>query len=178
MDRKLYSLLSEKKETIASRWLDRLIDSYPPDTSKFLRKERDRFANPVGQSLARGIHALVDVLLLEDAPAEELAKPLDAIVRIRAVQELSASQALRFVFVLKEVVHEALAQQREELGPALRDFEQRIDELALLAFEIYLGCKEQLYDIRVREMKRRTAKLVERMNRIYGEQDGQEPPTT
>ena len=33
-----------------------------------------------------------------------------------------------------------------------------------------MGCREKLYEIRVDEIKRRTAKLVERMNRLYPEE--------
>ena len=173
MDSKLHSLLSENKETIARRWLDRVVESYSADSARFMRQERDRFANPVGQRLTRGVHALLDVLLL-GAPDDELRKALDTVVRVRAVQELSASQALGFVFQLKDVVRELLAKQLEELAEGARHaelgaFERQVDHLALLAFEVYLGCKEQLYELRVGEMKRRTAKLVERMNRIYGD---------
>lgn len=165
MDKKLQSLLSEQKDAIVERWLDGLIKSYPADTERFLRGEKDRFANPLGQTLTRGIHALVDVLL-QSGPADQLARALDGIIRIRAVQELTAVQALGFVFGLKDVVHQLCAQaiRAGGLEQAQRDFERQVDELALLAFEIYLGCKSQLYEIRVNEMKRKTAKLVERMN--------------
>ena len=157
--------MSGQKDAIVERWLDRLIKSYPADTERFLRSEKDRFANPLGQNLTRGIQSLVDVLL-QNGPADQLARALDSIIRIRAVQELSPAQALGFVFGLKDVVHELCAQtiRADGLEQAQRDFERQVDELALLAFEIYLGCKSQLYEIRVNEIKRKTAKLVERMN--------------
>jgi len=165
LDKKLHSLLSGQKDAIVERWLDGLIKSYPADTTRFLRTEKDRFANPLGQNLTRGIHALVDVLL-QNGPADQLARALDGIIRIRAVQELSTAQALGFVFGLKDVVHQLCAEaiRAGGLEQAQRGFEREVDELALLAFEIYLGCKKQLYELRVNEMKRKTAKLVERMN--------------
>jgi hypothetical protein len=53
--------------------------------------------------------------------------------------------------------------------------ESRIDELALLAFEIYMQCREKIYECRVNEVKGQreiAMKLLERTNRIL--EKGQE----
>ena len=82
---------------------------------------------------------------------------LDAIIRIRAVQDLTASQAVGFVFLLKPI----LLELQPERNPAARDvplgvlLNDRIDRLALMAFDKYMQCREQLADIRVSEGRRR-----------------------
>lgn len=166
MDRKLHSLLSEHKAAIVERWYDAIIGTYPADTAKFFRKEQDQIANPVGQNIASAARIIVEELLRDSAaPTEKLSEALDTIVRIRAVQQFSAGRAVSFVFALKEVVEQELGAVVDgELRGAFRGFERLVDNLALHAFEIYAGCRERLHEIRLKEMKRKTYKLVERIN--------------
>jgi hypothetical protein len=92
---------------------------------------------------------------------------LEAIIRIRAVQDFSPAEAVGFVFLLKRAVREVLEGASSGSLPAnmQSELEARIDALALSAFEIYTRCREQLFEIRVREAQRRTAALLERFNR-------------
>jgi hypothetical protein len=84
---------------------------------------------------------------------DRIATALDAIIRIRAVQDLTASQAVGFVFLLKPI----LLELQPERNPVLLDvlLNDRIDRLALMAFDKYMQCREQLADIRVNEGRRR-----------------------
>jgi hypothetical protein len=88
---------------------------------------------------------------------------LEAIIRIRAVQDFTPSQAVAFVIQLKQIV-------REELGVGssadLQGLEDRIDEVLLLAFDIYSKCRQKLNDIRVREVKNQVGRLLEKANLI------------
>ena len=94
---------------------------------------------------------------------------LEGLVRIRAVQDFSPAEAVAFVFLLKRAAREVLEDVSEQAQsvPArvLSDLEARIDSLALLAFETYTRCREEIFEIRVREAQRRTAALLERFNR-------------
>lgn len=177
MQTRFDSLLSERRAAIAKRWLEAILQTYPAETSRFLAKERDPIANPVGQTFAREVGPIVDGLVSCGGVDREVFEPhLDPIVRIRTVQDFQAYEALSFILVLKGVVREALAPElgeEPELGAGLLELEGRIDRLLLLAFDIYLGCKEKLYEIRVNEMKRRTNKLMERMNKVYGSAPGE-----
>jgi len=158
------SLLTERKAAVVDRWLATILESYPSQTQKFLVKERDPIANPVGQTFARALGPLFDALLASPGVERAAVEPhLDPIVRIRAVQEFSPSEALSFVFELKRVIR---AELREDAPSGLAAFDERIDKLALIAFEVYLICVKKMYQIRVDEMRRRTGKLMERMNRV------------
>ena len=81
---------------------------------------------------------------------------LDKVIRIRAVQEFSPSQALAFVFSLKEVIREVLGKEIREnhLQDQLLLIEKRIDALALRAFDVYVSCREEVYELRINEVKR------------------------
>jgi hypothetical protein len=178
---KLESLLSQHKAAIVQRWFTALLSTYPAEAAKFLRRESDEIANPVGQTFVSEMESLVEELW-RGFDEQRLRPHMQAIVRIRAVQDFTPTRALAFVFSLKEAIHDELDRKingDRALEGALSQFEQRIDQLSLLAFECYVSCKEKMYEIRVDEMRRRTQKLMERMNRLHGEEEephGEEEP--
>lgn len=164
----LAGFLYQKRKNLSNRWFESIAHSYPPDSSKFLRREKDRFANPVGLSISEGVEAIIDSLL-EGRPATETVDPLDKILRIRAVQDFTPAQAVAFVFSLKGIVREMADREAGELDLAgdLAALERWIDELALVAFNVYMKCREEIFEIRVQEMHNRTSRIVDRLNRIY-----------
>jgi hypothetical protein len=148
------------------RWRSLVFDSYPEEAVRFFRSEKDGFKNPVGQSIHRATEAIFDGALLE-RDVDGVPEALEAIVRIRAVQDFSPAEAVGFVFRLKRAVREVLEGAFPGgLSEGVRsELEDRVDALALSAFEIYTRCREQVFEIRVREAQRRTAGLLERFNR-------------
>jgi len=159
----LIELLAQRRGAIAGKWLDRIVESYPADTARFLKQQRDRFANPVGTTLAKGTTELVDALF-DGKTADALREALEPIVKIRAVQDFSPSAAVAFVFQLKEVVRDMIGGDLldERLRGELDQLERRIDRLALLAFDVYASCREQVAEIRVSEVKRNVAHVLKR----------------
>jgi hypothetical protein len=133
-----------------------------------LREEKDQFANPVGCTISNEIAALYDELL-QGTDTEKLSPFLERIIRIRAVQDFSPSQAIGFIFSLKRVIRDELGSEirKDGIVEELTTFESRIDELALRAFEIYVRCRERVYEIRVNEVKNRTFGLLKRANLLY-----------
>ncbi|MFA5109843.1 MAG: RsbRD N-terminal domain-containing protein [Desulfobaccales bacterium] len=152
----LATLLSEKKSTILGRWLTMIFESYPPETAIFLRKEKNRFDNPVGYRISEGLEGLYDALIHE-FDRERVLTFLDEIIRIRALQDFSPAQALAFIFILKNVVRQELAKEiaGENLAGELQDLESRIDGLALLGFDVYVKRRDKLNEMKVGEMKSR-----------------------
>src|SRR3990172_3811632 len=104
----LMEALAARKDAIVRAWLARTLETYPERTSRLLAQEKDPFRNPVGHALKEALPALFDELL-GAVDAGRLATLLDGIVRIQAVQDFTAGQAVAFVFALKKVI-------REELG--------------------------------------------------------------
>jgi hypothetical protein len=162
----LPGLLQPRRSEILDRWRALVFGSYPEEAARFFRREKDRFKNPVGQSIHRATETLLDGVLLERAK-DGVPEALEAVVRIRAVQEFSPAEAVGFVFLLKRAVREVLTEASPGGLPedARSELEARIDALALGAFETYTRCREQIFEIRVREAQRRTAGLLERYNR-------------
>lgn len=161
----LRDALAARKNAIIQAWLARTLETYPEHTSRFLLQEKDPFRNPVGNTLKEAFPALVDQLIgAMDATA--ITPVLDGIVRIRAVQDFTAGQAVAFLFLLKKIVREALHDEvlRRPAGDGLAAVEERIDEMALLAFDLFMKCREKIYEIKANEAKRRIYVL----ERMYG----------
>jgi hypothetical protein len=148
----LHKALRAQREKIVSLWVDRTLDSYI--SSGFFKTSRDRFANPVGANIREGLGRLYDQLL-EGVLPEKMLAPLDQVIRIRAVQEFSPSQAVAPILELKWVVRKVLGKQRAEGGleTELDGFDLEVERLALLAFDMYTECREQLYRNRIQELK-------------------------
>ena len=157
----LATLLSQKKSAILGRWLTTIYESYPPETAIFLRKEKNRFDNPMGYRISEGLEGLYGALTQEMERAQVLTW-LDEIIRIRALQDFAPSQALAFIFLLKNVIRQELAEeiQQENLAAEILDLESRIDGLALLGFDVYTKRREKIYEIKADEAKRRVSGLM------------------
>jgi len=155
------TLLSQKKAAILGQWLAMIYESYPPETAIFLRKEKNRFDNPAGYRLSEGLAGLYNVLL-QEMEREQIMACLDEIIRIRALQNFTPSQALAFIFLLKNVIRLELAEEirTENLAVELLDLESRIDGLALLGFDVYTKRREKIYEIKADEAKRRVSGLM------------------
>jgi len=161
--RRLATLLSAKSPTILEKWLDILLGSYASETVLFLKKGKDPFANPVAHQLTRGLKDTLAVLV-ENQETEAAAAALDEVIRVLALQELPPSQALAFIFVLKQVVREELAPELKDpsLAPELVELESRIDGLTLLGFDGYMRRRERLYEMKLNEMRSRISGLLRR----------------
>ncbi|HLA77135.1 MAG TPA: RsbRD N-terminal domain-containing protein [Vicinamibacteria bacterium] len=160
----LAGFLTEHRPAILERWRQMIFDSYPPEAARFLRGERDRFHNPVGYTILRGTEVVFDGFVL-GRETGSVAEALEAMVRLRAVQDYSPSQAVALVFWLRRVIRQHLREYPvgAELRQELLGLEDRIDQLALSAFDLYMGCRERIFEIRTQEIKRRTASLWQRL---------------
>lgn len=161
---RLASLLEENRETILGRWFELIAETYPGVTSQFLVKQKDRFRNPVGHAITESIGPIYDQLV-SALDTDRLRDALDGIIRIRSVQDFTPSETIGFMFGLKGVIREVIGDQIQ--GPEgwndLSDLESRIDRVALLAFDKYTECREQLHQVRNREIQNRAMKVLKRV---------------
>jgi len=160
------NLLLQNRSAIVQKWFDRIVKTYPANSQKFIEQQKDRFANPVGSIILQGIEGLYEELLRE-MDSEKVTKYLDPVMRIQAVQGFSPSEALSFIPSLKKIVREELSREIQErrLFEELGEFESKIDRLTLLAFDSYMKCREKIYEIRVEELRNRSVKVMERIQR-------------
>jgi hypothetical protein len=139
---------------IAELWLERILRTCPH--ADFLAAERDPFRNPVGHTIRKSVAALVGELSL-CMNRDHVREALDPIMQIRAVQDLPPSQALEFLFQLKDIL------RQHGTGDAEGLLDNRIDDMALMAFDLYLKYRERTYAARANEARRRVYVLEERL---------------
>ena len=158
----LKSLMQERKDAILQRWLRDTMATYAKDTFLFLGKQKDPFANPVGHSLRTGTQGVLESLL-EGMDPEKICGHLNEIIKVRAIQDFSPSQAVSFVFLLKTAIRAEIKEAADrELREELAELEAQIDQIALFAFDIYVKCREHVYELRVNEVKRNVSAIMER----------------
>lgn len=169
LENNLKGLLTERKAGLVKKWFEGVVETYPADSAAFLRNTAAQFTNPVGYTFSQGLDGLFDALIKGMMPDSVVAF-LDSIVRIRAVQDFTPSQAVSFIFHIKKVVREELKTEISDrnLGSELAEFDSAVDDLALFAFDLYMKCREKLYDIRAREAERATFRLLQKAQLISG----------
>ena len=159
--------LAKKKDAIVKDWFKRVSRTYAPDTAQFLNSVQDPISNPIGQSLSVGLAGLFDQLLA--GPDKETVRTyLDPIVRIRAVQDFTPSQATAFIFILKSVIRDHLKKELRDSRTvrSLIAFESKIDSLSLFAFDIYVECREKIFDLKANVERNKVYKAFRRAGLI------------
>jgi hypothetical protein len=134
----------DTSQAILERWVSQTIESYPAQMHSFLRSEDDPFRNPVGNAIKENLGALVRELM-GTMDRDAIISSLGAILRLRAVQDLPPTEAVRFIFDLRAIVHEVT-------GKVDQTLQSRIDSLALTAFDQFMICREQIAELRIKEI--------------------------
>lgn len=155
------SFLQNNLSPVLANWNELALELYPAETVRFMKRQKDRFQNPVGHATSTALDDLLRGLADGKQPVE-MGEALDRLVRVRAVQDFKPSAALRFVFLLKRALREQAV--KEELDD-LAQFDATVDALVLAAFDRYEKCREKLFEIRAEEYKRQTASLLMRAER-------------
>jgi hypothetical protein len=160
----LRSLLQERRTALCERWLDAVLAEYGELTATRWRKERDPFANPVGFELSKGLPRILDAVLDGAEPAPAAVKALEALVKIRSIQDFTPSRAVGFVALLRGAIRDELGKELAEGAgrEALALIEGRIERLTYLAFDMYVRTREQLHRIRQDELRRSVASILRR----------------
>jgi len=147
--------IKKNKSLFLKEWFRATINTYPKDSAKILGKDSNRFDNPVGAITRESIENILD-LLTNKFTQEALEKALDPIIRIRAVQAFTASDAVSFIFALKKIGEDLLEDSH------LRQFDRMVDEIALAGFNKFMKCKEEIFLLKSTESKRRIHRAFER----------------
>ena len=149
---KLTEALEGHKKEILSLWTERTLNSYT--SPGFFKKEKDSFANPVGANTKEALQVIFD-LLVKNAEQPDYADPIDQIIRIRAVQTFTPAQAVAPLLELKWVIKQVFS-AKKETKPLLSELDSLdcdIDRIALMGFNKYMECREQIYSCRIQEIK-------------------------
>ena len=140
------------REKIVRKWVEYTLSTYK--SSEFFIREKDKFSNPTGANIREGLEKLFD-LMSKGADPEEFKKPVEQIIRLRAVQEFTPAQAVAPLNAVKHITRDILAADKERsvFIKDLYDFEFAVDLAVLAAFDIYMESRERLYQVRINELK-------------------------
>jgi hypothetical protein len=155
-DAELREFITERKGDIGPRWQQLVLETYPPETFRFLRKKKDRFDNPIGHAVAEMVDGVLEGIVA-GADAEVFRSALYPVVQIRAVQDFSPAQAME-----------------EDGCEVLLTADAKVDELMRIAFDIYCACRERIYEIRTDEVKRNLFMLLKEKNVLDIDGQGRE----
>ena len=154
-------LLSKKRNVIIDNAFHLTISTYPEESFSFFKEKNQQFTNPVGYNVHQSIQKIVDKLIADES-LESFVSCLEEIIRIRAVQDFTPSQAVGFIFLIKKAIYDELVKETELTK--LTDFLSRIDSLALIAFDIFMKYREKIYDLKAKELIDRTWWILKKWN--------------
>jgi len=167
--------LAKEKSAVIKKWFDAVVETYPPDTAVMLKRRTDPFENPVGSTTRKGLEDLFDQLTGAMDPAA-IRAAVDPIIRIRAVQSFTPSRATGFVFALKPILAGVLEGETRggQAQNALMRLYDDVDRIALIAFDIYMTCREAIYELKANEVKKSTFNAFKRAGLLVEQPDGPE----
>jgi hypothetical protein len=92
---------------------------------------------------------------------------LEDIIKIRAVQEFSPSEALSFLFGLKKIIRKGLLEiyQNNQIISEACIMDEKFDTLYALAFDIYNDCRVKIQEIKMAEIKCRSERAIDILNK-------------
>ena len=160
---KLTDIIRQNREQILANWQGMIFETYSDKASSFMASGKDKFSNPVGFAIKESTTLIFDQLL-DGVDLEKLKPAIDNIVRIRSVQEFSSSEATLFIFLLKQCIQKALETQdfSKDIYFELNEIYSTIDKISLMAFDIYVECREMIFEIKANSVRMRSYKLLER----------------
>ncbi|MEJ5227140.1 RsbRD N-terminal domain-containing protein [Thermodesulfovibrio sp.] len=153
--------LSKKRKAIVNKSFELTVSTYPEESQSFLKDNSRQFTNPIGYNLYQSIEQIVEKIINEE-PIDNFITPLEEIIRIRAVQDFTPSQAVGFIFLIKKAFQDELEKEIEPLK--VLDFLSRIDSLTLIAFDIFMKYREKIYDLKSKELIDRTWWILKKWN--------------
>jgi len=129
----LYELLVKNKSSIVSKWIKLILSSYSIESSKFFNMEKNQFSNPVGNIISTNTKSIFDEII-GDRDFERICLLLTDIIKVRAIQDFSPSEAVGIVFLLKKVIREELSKEidQEKILDEIIELEFVIDKTALI----------------------------------------------
>jgi len=158
--------LELNRDSILKKWFDSTINTYEPEMIRFLKRVKNPFSNPVRHTIETGLEKIFDGIV-NDINIETCYQGLEEIIKLRAVQSFSPSRALAFIFDLKDVVRSVLQSGASaySMDKDFQVFEENLDRLIRLAFDIYCNCREKIHEIRMAETLAKSQRAFEMLGR-------------
>jgi hypothetical protein len=159
----IYDILRQRREIILKDWRKSALDFYRAGVFNPAEKEADRFSNPLVYTISTALETILDELI-DGIHTTRSDEALEDVVKIRSLQSEKPSTALNFLFSLKKIFKDELngaGGERDDFAE-VEKLNSALDNLVLTGFDIFMKCRERIYEIRSNEIKRRSYKLWER----------------
>lgn len=149
------NFLQERKSVILGIWFETVIKTYPADTRTFLQKKENTFTNPIGSTIYE-VLGVVLTEIVQDRNLNKIKESLEELIHLRAVQDFTPGQAISFLPSLKQIIKRELsnANLMGAYHEEYDNFSLFLDELTMQAFDIYMGCREKIFNLKIKELKR------------------------
>ncbi len=156
------ALFEQKKAHVINQWVESIFNSYPLQTTGFLRSKQDQFGNPVGEITTTIAHYLYDAAVGEHILADRLQTALERFVKLRSVQDFVPSQGIGVLYTFKQIFRAEFLPHFAQAGKVddYLEAESRIDTLALMSLDIYVQTRETLAEQRIKEIRDQHSQLV------------------
>jgi hypothetical protein len=160
----LIKFLKQNRDTILQEWQNQTINTYQPEMIRFLKKEKNQFSNPVRNTIITSLEKIYDGILSDNS---EENTGLEELIKVRAVQNFSPSEALSFLFGLKKIIRTELIKSEQKTGSLkeLYVFDQKVDVLLRYAFDYYNECRIKIHEIKISEIKSRSERAFDILNK-------------
>jgi len=155
-------LCRTEREQILSKWNAAVFATYPLDTTGFVRTREDQFRNPGAHAVRLALEETYMAVSGGLSSEKQLRDSLEMFVKLRAVQHFTSVQAMGVMYLLKPLLRERIlpACLQKGLLEEYLEAESRLDTAALLACDMYVASKVQVYEERVGEIKRQHTQIV------------------
>ena len=164
------------REQVLEEWVNAIFNTYPLQSTGFLRTVKDPFTNPVADMTREAARTVYEAVSGWDKKPEDVKQAIDRFVHLRAVQAMLPSQGIMVFYLLKPIMRKhVLPKLKDQALQDYLDAESRLDTIVLMAFDIYMKSRETVAENRIREIKNQHAQLVRWAQRVGGsplEQEG------
>ena len=157
----LKEFLQQNRDNILHNWLEQTINTYQPEMIRFLKKEKNQFSNPVRNTIITSLEKMFDGIISDNGVDDF--SGLEELIKVRAVQDFSPSEALSFIFGLKKIIRTEILKSGEKTGSfsELHILDQKFDTLLRRAFDYYNDCRMKINDIKISEIKARSERAFD-----------------
>jgi len=160
MDSPFDLLIEQNKEKIHEQWLARRLSIFSEQKKSLIMTQMDQFQNPIRHEMAEG---LAGILAHFSNKGEHFSHAMDQITRVLAIQDFPPSRAMAMFYELKGIVREIAKKTGVGFGAKeWREFNCRVEQMTLEAFDSYVGHREKIYQLKVDESKNRAFMLLKK----------------
>ncbi|MBT8383972.1 MAG: RsbRD N-terminal domain-containing protein [Ignavibacteria bacterium] len=162
-----YKSLLKYNSSIVNKWIKLILDSYSTESSNFFNLEKNQFSNPVGNTISNNAVSIFDEIV-GSRDFDKITLLLTDIIKMRAIQDFSPSEAVGFIFPLKKIIREEFSKEinQQKLFDEIAELETVIDRVALIAFDLYMEAREKVFQIRMNEARFKIQKAVNQVTNI------------